>query len=211
MKTVSLSACLLLSVMASAQDSLHVYQPALLYGLTTYDFPRGYGFTIGASIPFHSIIKEKKYKDFNPRNSEKDEFISAESGGYRDPFAYTSILVNAGIGIRYVKSTKYFTELSFNQGIVRTMYDGKVYELDPNGSIKERILFGRTYLTTGFSYSQNWSLNNKSSNLWFIRLKPAAWIQYPYNSFLKPHISLQAGVSYLLKKHNSFYPYKTQV
>lgn len=210
MKTVLLSALLLFSVIASAQDTLLIYRPAFLYDLATYDFPRSYGFTIGASIPFHSHVKEKKYKDSNPRNSEKDDFISAESGGYRDRFAYTSILVNAGIGIRYVKSTKHFTELSFNQGMVRTMYDGIVYELNPNGSIQERILFGRTYLTTGFSYSQNWSLNNRSSNLWFIRLKPAAWIQYPYNSFLKPHISLQAGVSYHLKKHNSFYPYKTQ-
>jgi len=210
MKTVLLSAWLLFSVMAPAQDSLHIYRPAFLYVLTTYDFPRSYGFMIGTCLPFHPIIKEKKYKDLKPRSSEKDEFISAESGGYRCPFAYSSIVVNAGIGIRYVKSAKHFTELSLNQGIVRTMYDGKVYELNPDGSIKERILFGRTYFTTGFSYSQNWSLNNRSSNLWFIRLKPAAWIQYPYNSFLKPHISLQAGVGYLLKKHSSFYPYKTQ-
>jgi len=210
MKTVLLSAWLLLSVMASAQDSLHIYRPAFLYGLTTYNFPWSYGFTIGTSISFHSIIKEKKYKDFKPRSSEKDEFISAESGGYRRRFAYASIVVNAGIGIRYVKSAKYFTELSFNQGIVRTMYDGKVYELDQDGNIKERILFGRTYLTTGFTYSLNWRLNNRNSNLWFIQLKPATWIQYPYNSFLKPHMSLQAGVNYRLKKHSSSYPDKSQ-
>jgi hypothetical protein len=185
--------------MASAQDSLNLNRPIFLYGLTTYDFPKSYGFTIGTSIPFHSIIKEKANKDGRTQNSEKDEFISAESGGYRQPFAYTSIIVNAGIGIRYIKSTKHFTELSFSQGILRTAYDGKVYELDQNGNIKERILFGRTYLVTGVSYSQNWSLNKGSSNLWFIQLKPAIWIQYPYNSFLKPHLSLQAGISHRLK------------
>lgn len=198
MKTVLLSTLLLLSVMASAQDSLHINGPAFLYCLPTYDFPESYGFVVGTSIPFHSIIKEKVHKD-SKIHSEKDEFISGELGGYRHPFAYSGIIVNAGIGIRYIKSAKHFTELSFNQGILRTIYDGKIYEVDPNGSIKERILFGRTYLTTGFSYSLNWNLSNGNSNLWFMQLKPAIWMQYPYNSFLKLHFSLQAGISYRFK------------
>jgi len=210
MKIALLSTWLLLSVTLTAQDSLHVNRSAYLYGLISYDFPEGVGFTIGTSIPFHSIIKEKEHKDSKTRISRKDEFISAELGGYHYPLSYTSIILNAGIGIRYVKSVKRFTELSFIQGILRTIYDGKVYELDEDGNIKEHILFGRTYLTSGFSYSLNWSLNSKSSNLWFIQLKPSAWIQYPYNSFLKPHVSLQAGVSYRLKKHSSFYPGKTE-
>ena len=199
MKTAFLSAWLLLSVVASAQDSLNANRPAFLYGLTTYDFPGSYGFTIGTSVPFHSIIKEKAHKDFKNRYSERDEFISAELGGYRHPFAYTAIIASAGIGIRYSKSRKHFNELCFNQGIFRTFYDGKVYELDQDGNIKERKLFGRTYLTTGFAYSINWGLNNRNSNLWFIQVKPAVWMQYPYNSFLKPHISIQAGISYHLK------------
>jgi hypothetical protein len=210
MKTVLLFAWLLASVASPAQDSLHVNRSAYLYGLISYDFPEGVGFTMGTSIPFHAIIKEKEHKDSKTRISRKDEFISAELGGYHYPFANTSIILNAGIGIRYIKSAKHFTELSFIQGILRTIYDGKVYELDENGNIKEYILFGRSYLTSGFSYSLNWNLNSRNSNLWFIQLKPSAWIQYPYNSFLKPHVSLQAGVSYRLKKHGSLYPGKTE-
>jgi hypothetical protein len=210
MKTVLLFAWLLASVASPAQDSLHVNGSAYLYGLISYDFPEGVGFTMGTSIPFHAIIKEKEHKDSKTRISRKDEFISAELGGYHYPLAYSSIILNAGIGIRHIKSVKRFTELSFIQGVLRTIYDGKVYELDENGNIKEHVLFGRTYLTSGFSYSLNWGLSNRNSNLWFIQLKPSAWLQYPYNSFLKPHLSLQAGVSYRLKKHSSFYPGKTE-
>jgi len=199
MKTAFLSAWLLLSVVASAQDSLNANKPAFLYGLTTYDFPGSYGFTFGTSIPFHSIIKEKAREDSKNRCSERDEFISAELGGCRNPFAYTAIIASAGMGIRYSKSTKHFNELSFSEGILRTFYDGKVYELGQDGNIKERKLFGRTYLTTSLAYSINWGLNNRNSNLWFIQVKPAVWMQYPYNSFLKPHISIQAGISYHLK------------
>jgi hypothetical protein len=198
MKTILLSAWLLLPVITFCQDSLKINRPIFVSGLATYDFPRGYGFAIGTSIPFHSF-KGKADKDFKTPNSEKLGFISAESGGYRNPFAYTAIVANAGIGIRYIKSAKHFTELSFNQGILRTAYDGKVYELDKDGNIKERVLFGRTYLTTGFFYSLNWNLDNGISNLWFIQVKPGIWMQYPYNSFLRPHFSIQAGISYRLK------------
>ena len=195
MKSVLPSICLLFSITLAAQDSAHIQRPVFLYGLATYDLPKSYGFSIGTSFPFGSKIK-------NLTSSEKDEFVSAEFGEYRHPYGYTSIIFNAGIGIRYVRSPNHFTDLCFHQGVLRTVYDGKVYEMDQYGNIKELRFFGRTYLTTGFSYSMNWALHNRNQNLWFVQLKPSAWAQYPYNSFLKLHLSLQAGVSYRLKNIN---------
>src|SRR5262249_55903586 len=121
-------------------------------------------------------------------------------GTDRRPLAYTSAYFNVGVGIRFSRSEKHFTELSLEQGVLRTFYDGKVYQQQSDGSIKELPLFGRTYATTGFSYAQNWSISNRGRNAWFILLKPSVWIQYPYNSFLKAHVSLQAGVSYRIRE-----------
>jgi hypothetical protein len=196
MKAIILLPLFFLPLLAVAQDSLRINRPVSLYGLASYDFPKGYGLTVGTSIPFHSVTNHKN------KSSEKDEFISGELGGYRYPFDYTSVNINAGIGIRYIKSAKYFSELSFFQGLLRTIYDGKVYEMDQYGNIKEVKLFGRTYLATGFSYSLSYRLNQKNLNLWFIQIKPSIWAQYPFNSFLKLHFSLQAGISYL-KNHRS--------
>jgi len=194
MKPVLLLLLLSFPGITFSQDSLNISRPVLLYGLAAYDIPKGFGFDIGASVPFHSTAKLKN-------GSEKDEFISSELGEYRYPFAYTSMLFNVGLGIEYIRSPKYFTELSFSQGLLRTIYDGKVYELDQYGNIKERKLFGRTYLTTQFSYSINYRVDRRNPNLWFLQLRPSAWLQYPYNSFLKLHFSLQAGISYCLKNH----------
>lgn len=194
MKTVTLLLLSSLPVIASAQDSLDIKKPVLLYGLVAYDVPKGFGSAIGASVPFHSVINLKT-------GSQKNEFISAELGGYRYPFAYTSIFFSAGLGIEYIRSSKHFTELSINQGLLRSIYDGKVYELTQDGSIKERKLYGRNYLITQFSYSVNYRMCNRNPNLWFIKLRPSTWLQYPYNSFLKIHFSLQAGISYCLKNH----------
>jgi hypothetical protein len=185
---------LLVPMIASTQDSLNLTRPVLLYGLVSYDIPKALGFTIGMSAPFHSAARVKT-------GSAKALLLSSELGEFHYPFAYTSILFNAGLGMRYTRSPKHFSELSINQGFLRTIYDGSVYQLEQDGSIKERKLFGRNYLTTQFSYSLNYRMCQRNLNLWFIQFRPSAWLQYPYNSFLKLHFSLQAGFSYGLKNH----------
>src|SRR5436190_1485555 len=197
MKTVLVFLCLFCHLLACTQDSTSK-KPLFLYAVATYDFPKSYVVSFGTSIPFHSITTRKHPENLRI-SATKDEFICAELGADRRPFAYTSIYVNAGIGIRFSRSEIHFTELSFEQGIVRTFYDGQVYEQQSDGSIKELTLFGRTYASSGFSYSQNWSISNRHKKAWFIQIKPSVWIQYPYNSFLKPHLSLQAGLSYHLR------------
>ena len=194
MKTFFTHLGLLFSLMTSAQDSAKINTSSFLHGLPTYDFPGGYGLVIGGSVPIQSTVHIKSH------HSATVKFVSAEIGGLRYPFVNTSVLINAGIGIRYIRSIKHFTELSFQQGVLRTVYDGKVYELDAEGNVKELKLFGRNYLTSGISYSQNWSISKRTSNLWFFQLKPLAWIQCPYNSFLKIHLSLQAGICYRLSR-----------
>jgi hypothetical protein len=194
MKTFLTHLGLLFSLLTSAQDSAKINSSSFLHGLPTYDFPGGFGLVIGVSVPMQSTIR------IRPHNRETVKFISAEMGGLRYPFVNTSVLVNAGVGVRFIRSIKHFAEVSFQQGVLRTVYDGKVYEVDAEGNVKEKKFFGRTYLTSGFSYSQNWSISKRNANLWFLQLKPFLWVQYPYNSFLKVHLSLQAGICYRLSR-----------
>jgi len=195
MKTILLLLLFTVPVVAFGQDSLPTSLLIFLYGLTGYDVPKGFGFTIGGAVPFHSVVKNKT-------GVKRNEVIFSELGEYRYPFAYTSILFNAGFGIEYVRSSTHFTELSFSQGLLRSIYDGKVYELEQDGSIKERKLFGRNYLITQVSWSLNYRVYKRNPDPWFIKFRPSAWLQYPYNSFLKLHFAIQAGVSYCLNGHS---------
>jgi hypothetical protein len=196
MKTVLLFLCLSCYLLACSQDSTSK-KPVFLCAVATYDFAKSYGVSAGASIPFRSIIIKKQDENSQAGRS-KVKFISVESGIERRPFAYTSANLNVGAGIRFARGEKHFTELTFEQGILRTFYDGLVYEQQSDGSIKELTQFGRTYATTGLSYAQHWRLSSGGNNAWFLLVKPCIWIQYPYNSFLKPHFSLQGGISYHL-------------
>ena len=195
MKTIPLLLLFAVPAIALAQDSLPTSRPVFLYGLAGYDIPKGFGLTIGGAVPFHSIVNIKT-------GAKKNEVISSELGEYRDPFAYTSVFFNAGFGIEYIRSSKHFTELSFSQGLLRTIYDGKVYELGADGSIKERKLFGRNYLITQVCWSLNYRIYKRNPDPWFVKFRPSAWLQYPYNSFLKFHFAIQAGVSYCLNGHS---------
>lgn len=197
MKTVLVSTCLFSFIAARAQDSFRLKTPVLLSGLATYDFTRSYGCSIATSVPFRCTQREGVDKGFAPKSCQTIDFISAELGMGRTPFLYSSVSLQAGIGIRIIKAGKHFSELSVNQGIFRTIYDGIVYQLNPDGVLKERTFFGRTFATTGFAFSQYWALNPRHT--WYIQLEPSSWVQYPYNSFLRVHLSLQAGVSYHLR------------
>ena len=197
MKTALLFLCLLSHVVARTQDSASK-RPVFLYAVGAYDFAKSYGLAAGTSLPFHSVISQKRHENSRGQTS-KDQFVSVEIGIDRRPYAYTSAYVNFGIGIRFATNEKHFAELGFEQGVLRTLYDGAVYQQQSDGSIKELTLFGRTYATSGFSYAQIWNISHRSTNVWFVQLKPCIWIQYPYNSFLKPHLSLQGGISYHLR------------
>ena len=196
MKTALLLLCLFYDQVAYTQDSTSK-RPVLLYAVAIYDFAKSYGVSAGASIPFQSIISHKQHENLLAA-TKKDQFISVGAGMYRRPFLYTSAYLDVGAGVRFARSEKHYSEVSFEQGVLRTFYDGQVYGEQLDGTIKELSLFGRTYATTGFSYAQHWSLSDGSGNAWFILFKPCIWIQYPYNSFLKPHFSLQVGASYQL-------------
>jgi hypothetical protein len=196
MKTVLLFLCMFWHLFAYTQDSTSK-RPVFIYAVATYDFAKSYGVSAGASIPFHSVIAQTHHENLRG-GTRKDKFIVGEFGIHRRPFAYTSAYFNVGAGVRFATSEKHFTELSIEQGVLRTFYDGHVYEEQSDGSIKELPLFGRTYARTGFSCAQIWNISGGTSNAWLILLKPCIWMQYPYNGFLKPHFSLHAGVSYHL-------------
>ena len=197
MRTLLLWSGLFLTLTTKGQDYIRQRKSPLIHGLFSYDFPHSYGLTVAGSFPLLSNTLKK------PQNLHRTKFISAELAGYRYPFEYTLLSANVAVGIRYIHSATFFTELRFHQGILRSVYDGKVYELEANGTIKEANLGGRTYLTSGFSYSLNWALSRASSNPWFIQFRPFLWAQYPYNSFVHMHVSLQLGISYRLGKYRS--------
>jgi hypothetical protein len=176
------------------QDSSStVERPLFAQASVLYDFPQSHGMTLGVEVPLHSINKIITSKKGKTSTIERDIIGGINAGFYRYPYDYTGVLLLPFVGRRHYHSPNFFTESSLGVGVLRTFYDGKVYKVDGSGNVSEANLFGRFYATTNLSFGFNWLLHNPNIAL---QLKPSLWFQFPYNSFIKPHASLEAGVKY---------------
>lgn len=188
---------------AFSQDSVfNSSKPVLLHGSLLYDFPQSFGITAGLTYPFRSIIKNRIFKNGSVFTKQKDKFWGIETAFYRYPYNYTGILLIPTIGSRHYVHQSFFYETSLGIGVFRTFYDGKVYEVDASGNVQEKPLFGRFYATTHLSSAFNFLVQKSGGKIVALQVKPSVWFQYPYESFIKPHVSLEAGITYQMGKRN---------
>lgn len=195
----------------AAQDSSErKTKPIFTELMLLYDFPQSYGMTAGINYPLQSIIKNTISRKGKTFTKQKDIIVGVNAGFYRYPYNYTGVLFTPFIGFRHYVNPSLFHETSLGIGILRTFYDGIVYKVDAAGNISEENLFGRFYATTSFSWAVNFLLQRPNRSTMAIQLKPVFWLQYPYNSFIKPHVSLEAGIKYQIAKRSVLVKTKTK-
>ena len=196
MKTVLL---LLASIVCSytyCQDSTTIKFPIKAQFSFQYDFPESYGVSAGVIVQLSHPEYKKNYRN----SSDYHLWIASfETGWLNYPSNSSAVNANAGIGVRVSKYPGHYHEWLIEEGIFRTYYMGTVYTITSDGNIKELPDFGRTYATTGFSYLQNWDINQVS-----LFIKPSVWIQYPFNGFIKAHSSIKIGLRYSFSPKKSF-------
>ncbi len=188
---------LFLSKTVYSQDSTYnILKPVFVQTSLLYDFPISYGITTGISYPLKSIVNKRILKNGKLHTKQKDMFWGGNLGVYRYPYNYTGVLVAPFIGMRHFTHKSFFLESSFSVGLLKTFYDGKVYQVDASGNVKEKSLFGRLYATTHFSSAFNFMLQKSRHPMLALQIKPTLWFQYPFNGFIKPHVSLEASIKY---------------
>ncbi len=181
-----------------AQDSLNkIIMPGYLHGSCFYDFPQSFGAAAGVDFPLRSKVIYTKNKAGKEKPKYRDLIIAGDMGFYRYPFNNSGIYIFQSIGKKYHNQKPYYFEWRASVGILRTYYDGIVYSVDNNGNVKILKDFGRYYATTGFTavFGHNFE---RSANWkpFAIDIKPSLWIQYPYNSFILPHLSVWLTFKY---------------
>lgn len=185
----------------TAQDSSdRTAKPIFTEVMLLYDFPQSFGAAGGINLPLRSLIKKKNSRQGKPFIKPKDVIYGANAGFYRYPFNYTGVFFAPFIGFRHYVHPSLFHETTLGIGVLRTFYDGIVYKVDAAGNVSEANLFGRSYVTTSFSWAINFLLRKPGKSIMAVQVKPLLWLQYPYNSFIKPHIALEAGIKYELAR-----------
>lgn len=203
--------CQFLIHAAIGQDSSLQKRPTQIYISTAalYDFPQSFGATAGIGFPFKHITtyKEKNGVAFT---HNKERIVEGDLGFYRYPFNHTGLLLNAFIGTKQLYKNGCFFKNLLGAGLLRTVYDGKVYAVDDGGNIKTKNFYGRTSATINFALAYGFDgLYLKKPKPVTIAVEPMFWLQFPYNSFVLPHGSFLCIVTYALPHTNLFVKQKT--
>ncbi len=194
--------CICVSRLA-AQDSSHLLSMPIFTSVSPfYDFPQSFGAVAGIELPLnsrHILINKKKRQ----KQKWREAVTSSEIGFYRYAFNNTGLFAEQSVGFRYHKTKPYFFEWKVTVGALRTFYDGTVYSVSETGVVHTLPRFGRWYATTGFTtvFGEDFERSAKGKPF-AISVQPSLWVQYPYNSFVLPHLSLQVSLQYHFPSFN---------
>ena len=192
------------NTVTKAQDSSHVIKPLFLHNSFYYDFPKSFGASAGVDFVLHSKIKNKTSKNGLQKANYRDLIVNADIGFYRYRFNNTGVFFIPSIGKRYYGNRPHYFEILLGTGVVRTFYDGLVYEVDDNGKVSIKNYYGRFYAMADIATTFGWDFEKeKYPKPFALQVKPVLWFQFPYNSFKLPHLSIEAGVKYHFKNYNT--------
>lgn len=201
--TCFITCMFLLILRTTAQDSSYpVRMPVYTHAALFYDFPQSFGATAGVELPINS-----RHIAITRKGRQKEKYSSlittSNIGFYRYPFNNTGLFLMQSVGYRYHKTKPYYFEWLATVGVLRTFYDGIVYKVSDNGIVSTLPHFGRLYAISGITVAFGHDFERSAKPIPVsVALQPSVWIQYPYNSFLLPHASLQLTLSYHFHQFN---------
>jgi len=198
------SLLLLFEVGLQAQDSLYkVRMPVFVRSSFYYDFPQSFGASAGVDFPVRTKVIVTTDKKGEPSLKFRDLIVAGDIGFYRYLYNNSGLYFFQSLGKRYHKNKPYYHEWLARVGLLRTFYDGIVYTVDANGDVKMLNNFGRYYLATGFAAVFGYDFERSKKTLPVaIDARSYIWIQYPYNSFVLPHLSFELSFKYHCDKFN---------
>ena len=196
MKSGLILLSLIFSLSSYAQDSSKGF---FIHALATYDFPESYGGAVGICLPIRN--NNHFITNTNGNFRVKQFFYSLELNAFHYPYNSSNFSISLGTGIRKIHNLHYYQETYVFLGMLRTIYDGKVYKVNDYGMVEEKPGFGRNYALGGIAHSFNWVVAPLIPQL-SLQVKPSLWFQFPYNSFMKTHVSIQAGFQYAFYKNH---------
>src|SRR5579875_2000815 len=161
----------------AAQDSVHLQQPLFVQASFYYDVPLSFGAKAGFEFPFRNKTKIISKKNGQQKIKSVDYLFACNGGFYRYAFNSTGISLVPSVGIRHNIGRIFYSEWFIGMGLLRTFYDGKVYEVSSSGAIAEIPLFGRFYAISSFSAVAGWDFEKAKKQFPLaVQVKPGLWL-----------------------------------
>lgn len=159
------------------------------------------GFKIGAEMPIRTVQRTKAKANGKIRIVENQLYGTLNMWFSHTKGFNNALVVNTEFAYRKIRKCGFKTEVGIGIGLMRTFLDGTTYEVDNEGSVSIDKWAGSYFFLPSLSCGIGYNFENKHPNIPLTAtLKPSLFFQTPFNSYSLPHIAVELGFSYKLKR-----------
>lgn len=128
----------------------------------------------------------------NPKNRFDFGFATT---GYSHPEYQLGLRLTPNVSFIHANKKGFEYGIKTDVGFMRRFYQGKVFEVDDNGNVKQKKLAGQNSLTYGFYivFAKNWYISKSKNIRLFMELGGFQETNYNESSILHPSINI--GIS----------------
>jgi len=153
------------------------------------------GFKIGIESPY-KVKQTDRIKKKGTRSTYVERYVLLNLGMYHHKTFHTNYYLMAEWQMRIQFGRGFYIEYSPALGGSRTFLAGKTYEVDNDGNITDVPYSGYYYAAAGFGGGGGYNFGLKRKSPFKIYLRSNLIVLYPYNSFIYPRHTLEAGLVY---------------
>lgn len=165
--------------------SLHIHAQKLLSG--------GIGY-FGETGVYPGVVFELEYEKYQ---SEHFSTISGVNvGGYIHARSHAAAFIDIQQGLRRTLSNRIILESRVGLGVMLSFYTEEVYTLNESGLFEETSRIASPDLMPSFTLGLGYDFSRNREKRRMAWVRPRIFWQYPYNSLILPHLSLQIGYTH---------------
>lgn len=133
-------------------------------------------------------------------NFYKALIFTASIGTYIHQRNHVGLFLSSGLNWRHTFSIGYSMEFGLGLGYLHTWaHGGNIYTVDDNGNVSLKQNFGRPHFMPIVRLGLlGWDFRKKTNIPLRLNADIIGFGQYPFNSFMMPHVAIRIGGTYYL-------------
>lgn len=127
-------------------------------------------------------------------NQKSNLFWTVRAGGYNHYLSYSALFVGSEIGYRYTWKSGFNLHTLVGLNYMHKFLDSPVYEFSEDGILTEVSDVGSSHFMPSVGFGMGYTLLKGTDNPMTIFSRTEFFGEYPYNTYILPHVTTCFGV-----------------
>lgn len=126
-------------------------------------------------------------------------YYTIKGGGYTHCMNHTSLFVGSEVGYRYIFRNGFELNSLLGVAYLHKFLGAEIYKVTDSGELEEVTHYGSPHIMPNVNIGFGYTFLKESQNPFTLFSKTEIFGEYPYNTYILPHIALSFGVRLKLK------------